>query len=295
MQFNRIGIVGLGNMGLAMAINLIKKGVNVSGFDISSAAIDNAKKHHVATCKSLSELIEHADVIISSLPKAEHVQVICLGDGGIINQKKPQLIVIDTTTSTPDVSRQIYDEFVKHDMVFVDAPVSGGPKGAINGTMSMLVGADDDVYQTVLPLLELMSARRVHVGKVGAGNVVKIGNNLLAAAHLITTAEMVSLAYHAGVHPDKFLQGLNQGSGRSAVSEVNFPIWVLNHAYDSGFSMGLMRKDVGLAKQMADDLGLELPIAKNIAKIWQSSRHVLEDERDFNEMVKLTDKIFNGR
>lgn len=138
--------------------------------------------------------------------------------------KKPQLIVIDTTTSTPDVSRQIYDEFVKHDMVFVDAPVSGGPKGAINGTMSMLVGADDDVYQTVLPLLELMSARRVHVGKVGAGNVVKIGNNLLAAAHLITTAEMVSLAYHAGVHPDKFLQGLNQGSGRSAVSEVNFPI-----------------------------------------------------------------------
>ncbi len=293
MVFERIGIIGLGNMGLSMATHLMThQGLQVAGHDISELALERAKSHGVHLMGDLGELVAWSQVLVLSLPKAEHVTQICLGKGGISAHAKKELIIIDTSTSTPKVSRQIHEVFQGQQMIFMDAPVSGGPKGAASGTMSMMVGADDEAYQNVLPLLQKMSAKQVHIGQVGAGNVVKIANNLLVATNLITTAEMVSLAHHAGVSPQDFIRGLNQGSGKSAVSEVNFPTWILSEAYDSGFSMGLMRKDVTLAKQMMCELGLDLPVTSGVTHIWQQSIHELSDGQDFNEIVKLMSDVF---
>lgn len=293
MVFERIGVIGLGNMGLSMARNLVKQGFLVAGHDVVTVAKERAKSHGIRPTDDLGELVAWAQVLILSLPKAEHVTQICLGDGGILAYPKAGLIVIDTSTSIPQVSRKIHQVFTEHDMIFVDAPVSGGPKGALTGTMSMVVGAKEHVYEDILPLLQKMSTKQAHIGEVGAGNVVKIANNLLVAANLITTAEMVSLAHHAGVAPEALIKGLNQGSGRSAVSEVNFPTWILNEGYDSGFGMGLMRKDVALAQQMMDELGLDLPMAAAAMKIWATSTEVLADDKDFNEIVKqVNDEIF---
>lgn len=285
-----VGVIGLGNMGLGMAINLLPKVDVVLGYDVSPTAQQKAKDKGISLCHSLAELVERVDIIVLSLPKAEHVLEVCLGNAGIGVLAKKPLTIIDTSTSTPEVSRRIHQELLTKKIVFIDAPVSGGPIGAISGTMSMVVGASEEHYQKVLPLLQKMSAKQVRVGNIGAGNIVKIGNNLLIAAHLITTAEVVSLANKAGVSPQDFLNGLNQGSGRSAASEVNFDKWILNHAYDSGFTMGLMRKDVGLAKELMQDLNLDFPLVKEVMNIWSDSTHVLSDNEDFNAIVKLTDK-----
>lgn len=291
-DIQQVGIIGLGNMGRGMAQTLLRKGIKVEGVDLSQSACEKAEEFGVKIT-SIESLLMKNKFIILSLPKAEHVfqvseQVLRFGKNG--------LFIVDTSTSTPEVSRKIFLKLQQKGITFIDAPVSGGPKGAENGTMTMVVGAKNSDFSKVKPLLQKMSSVQVNVGDCGAGNVVKICNNLLAAAHLITTAEAVSLATKAGVEPKRLLEGLNNGSGRSAVSEVNFPLWILNQAYDSGFTMGLMRKDIGLAKDLVEEEGLSLPLSEAIIQRWQESITLLADQQDFNEIVKMSDMtLFGGK
>lgn len=287
----KIGIVGLGNMGLGMGVTLHRKHHQVSGFDLSAAARSAAAAAGLNVQADLASLLAGSDVIILSLPKAQHVEAVCLGGGGIQALGHAGQIVIDTTTSTAAVSQAVHQVLAGQGITFIDAPVSGGPSGAASGSMTMVVGASDVDYQRILPLLADMSAVQVHVGECGAGNIVKIGNNLLAAAHLITTAEAVSMAAKAGVAPEKFLAGINKGSGRSAVSEVSFPKWVLNQAFDSGFTMGLMRKDVGLAQDLIQAQAQALPLSDLVGQLWQQSVATLADQEDFNAIVQDTDPL----
>lgn len=288
----KVGIVGLGNMGSGMAATLLREGLTVSGFDLDPSTCVEAEKIGVKILP-LELLLTENQVVILSLPKAAHVKSV---SQKILEFGVEGLIVIDTSTSTPEVSREIFKNFQNKKMTFIDAPVSGGPKGARTGSMTMVVGASKEDFERVQPLLQKMSSVQVNVGLCGAGNIVKIGNNLLAAAHLITTAEMVSLANKAGVDAERFLAGINKGSGRSAVSEINFPLWILNEAYNSGFTMELMRKDVGLAEDLAINEGMTLPLSEMVMKLWRDSKELLADKQDFNEIVKMSDqKLFGGK
>lgn len=291
----KVGVIGLGNMGGGMAATLASKGFEVVGFDLSEGARQAVQARGVVAVADRAALLGAVDVLILSLPKAEHVQAVCLGEQGIVALGKPGLVVVDTTTSTPETSRHVAAALAARGIGFIDAPVSGGPKGAASGTMSMVIGAADADLATAWPVLEAMSGTRVHVGAVGAGNVAKIANNLLAAAHLISTAEAVSLAAKAGVAPEKLLEGINAGSGRSAASQVMFPTWVMNKAYDSGFSMALMRKDVGLAEDLAASLDADLPLARLVGQLWQASAESLADTDDFCCIVERTDANLFGR
>ena len=153
--------------------------------------------------------------------------------------------------------------------------------------MTMVIGGADDDVAAVEPILSGMSAKRVHVGPVGAGHVCKLVNNLLCAAHLLTASEAVRIARDADVDPVRLLEGLNAGSGRSGVTQVNLPTWVLNGAFDSGFTMALMRKDVRLAAQLIAGLSLDLPIARETARIWSESAGAIDGGEDFNRIVEL--------
>jgi 3-hydroxyisobutyrate dehydrogenase len=290
----KVGVIGLGNMGGGMAATLAAKGFDVSGFDLSEAALAAAHANGVNSVPDRAALIERSQVLILSLPKAEHVEAVCLGENGILQLGREGLIVIDTTTSTPEASRKVAADLKAKGISFMDAPVSGGPKGAASGTMSMLIGADEADLARALPVLEGMSGVRTHVGSVGAGNVAKIANNMLAACHLISTAEAVSMAAKAGVDPQRLLEGLNAGSGRSGATQVMFPTWVLNKAYNSGFSMGLMRKDVGLASDLTHALALDLPLSRTVAELWKASAESLADGEDFCAIVQRTDATLYG-
>jgi 3-hydroxyisobutyrate dehydrogenase len=280
-----IGVIGLGKMGRGMALTLQRNGHRVIGFDAAAATRERLASEGVETCDSVAPLCTSAEMVVLSLPTAAIVETVVAGEGGILANARPGLLVVDTSTSHPGTTRRLASLMRESGMALIDAPVSGGPKGALAGSMTMVIGGADADVARAMPILEAMSQKRVHVGPVGAGHVAKIVNNLLCAAHLLTGAEALRIARAAGVDPERLLEGLNAGSGRSGVTLVNFPTWVLNGAFDSGFTMGLMRKDVRLAAQFLGELGLDLPMAADTARIWAESAQALADSEDFNRII----------
>ena len=282
-----VGVVGLGNMGRGMALSLMRAGHEVLGTDASEKARSALASEGVAIFEGVGPLCARADLLILSLPTAEIVDTVVAGTDGIIAHARPGLRVVDTSTSNPETTRRLAVALAAHGMAMIDAPVSGGPKGAITATMTMVIGGADADVAAVAPVLADISAKRVHVGSVGAGHVCKLINNLLCAAHLLTAAEAMRIARAAEVDPARLLEGLNAGSGRSGVTQVNLPTWVLNGAFDSGFTMALMRKDVRLATQLVSTLALDLPIAREASRIWSDSAATIGDAEDFNRIVEL--------
>lgn len=286
MAQKSIGVVGLGSMGLGMAQSLLRGGFRVLGTDLGDAQKAAAREAGVEVTEDLAALCQQAQVVLLSLPMAKHVEAVICGDDGILASAQPETLVIDTSTSEPDVTRALAAKLSDAGHGLLDAPVSGGPAGAAAGTMVMVIGGKASDLQRAEPFLDALSSKVVHLGDSGAGHTAKLINNLLCAAHLVTTAEAVALGKKAGLDPAALLEGLNAGSGRSAVSEVNFPRWILNDGFDSGFTMGLMRKDVRLAQALMAQQGLELPLSTQVGEIWAASADNLSDQDDFNCIVK---------
>ncbi|MEL7466149.1 MAG: NAD(P)-dependent oxidoreductase [Pseudomonadota bacterium] len=276
----RIGLIGCGNMGAGMALRLDETGEPAVVWDADPTARDRARAVGLTVAASLEEAAA-SDLLILSLPHAAAVRAVM---AEATTHLPAGAVVVDATTSEPGVSREIAAG--AKDWTFLDAPVSGGPTGARGGTMTMLVGGDETALERVRPILERLTAKIVHVGAPGAGHAAKIANNMLCAANLSLVAEAVRMAEAAGVAPEKLIEGINAGSGRSGVTEVNFPRWVLSGAYDSGFTMGLMRKDVALAAALAEETGVATPAFGPIARLWAESAEGLADEADFNEIAR---------
>ena len=278
-----IGLVGCGAMGGAMIARLVEQGHTVQCYDASPEARQRADASGGTIKVSLSALAAECDLIILSLPRADIVTQVMSELGPHV---RPSAIILDTSTSEPETTKALAQTAKASNYVFLDGPVSGGPFGARSGTMTMVMGGSEEAIDTIRPILAELTAKIVHVGPSGSGHAAKIANNLLCAANLVLVSEMARLAENAGIPLDNLLEGINAGSGRSGVSEVNFPKWILNSGYDSGFTMGLMRKDVGLATKLADSADLDLPATRAIAAIWEDSRSLLEDSADFNEIYK---------
>lgn len=286
MAQNAVGIVGLGNMGSGMAQTLLRHGYKVFGVDLGAEQQQAARALGVNVVADAAALCRQTSVILLSLPMAKHVQAVIAGADGIMAHAQPNTLIIDTSTSEPEVTRSLSALLAPTSHQLLDCPVSGGPAGALAGTMVMLVGGEQDAYKRAAPYLDVLSSKVVYMGGSGNGHAAKLVNNLLCAAHLVTTAEAVALGTKAGLNAQDLIAGLNAGSGRSAISEVNFPLWVLNDEFNSGFTMGLMRKDVGLAKNMIADLGMTLCMSEQVAQVWADSEDNLAADRDFNHIVK---------
>jgi 3-hydroxyisobutyrate dehydrogenase len=280
-----IGIIGLGNMGRGMAMSLTRNGFSVIGHDALAHVRTMRAGEGIVVMPDIAALCREAPVILLSLPKASDVEAVITGPAGILAKGKVGTLVIDTTTSDPVVTRRMAERLNAAGMRLIDAPVSGGPRGALNGTMTMVIGGEEADIARAMPLLKAMSQKRFHVGPVGAGHVTKLVNNLLCAAHLLTAAEAMRISEGAGLDVARVMEGINGGSGRSAITEVNLPTWVLNGAMNSGFTMKLMRKDVALAAAMIEAFGLKLPMAKEAARLWAKSATGLADEADFNAIT----------
>lgn len=281
-----IGVVGLGNMGLGMVRTLLRDGFSVVGFDLSPERQAEAAAAGATIVAHLPELFEACPTIVLSLPTANHVRTVLTGDEGLGGRDMDPRLVIDTTTSEPDVTRELDAVLRTQGHILIDAPVSGGPAGANSGNLTMMVGGGDADVARAMPVLNSLGGKITHVGPVGAGHAIKIVNNMLVASHLLTMSEAVRLGNAAGVTTENLIAALNAGSGRSAISEVNYPKWVMNGAFDSGFTMGLMRKDVRLAMALAKEKDVSLPISGLAGQIWAASAEVLADDADFNRITE---------
>lgn len=281
----KITVIGLGQMGGNMALTLLKAGFSVNGTD----ALPTTRQQLVDKGLSVFEpqaALPEADVYLLSLPTSAHVRDVIENSPGLLHNATRGSVIVDCSTSDPEVTRELAQAVMGAGLEWLDAPVSGGPKGAANGKLGMLLGGDAATIKRVLPMLEALSAKHTHVGGPGSGHVVKLANNYLCAAHLLTTAEAVAMAARAGVDPEACLAGINSGSGRSAVSEVNFPEWILSERYDSGFTMGLMRKDLRLAREAAHALDVPPGLLQAVVDAWHAHPQQPADDADFNCIVQ---------
>lgn len=277
-----VGVVGLGNMGLGMAGSLLRGGFTVIGYDPSAARQDLSRSAGVRVRESLTAVMEEAEALVFSLPAARDVEAV-VTSGGLLARRDASVVAIDTSTSDPGTSRRLAHVLAEAGHALLDAPVSGGPAGAAAGTLTMMIGGAAADLQRVRSVLEAMAAKIVHVGPSGAGNVAKLVNNLLVAAHLVTAQEALRLSEAAGLPAEAALGVINAATGRSAATEVSIPRWVIPGTFDSGFSAGLMRKDVRLALEMAAETGVALPLSGLVGQLWRDAPFA--DSDDFTRMA----------
>ena len=283
----RVGVVGLGRMGLAMATTLQRAGLSVQGFDIAAAARDRARANGIEVVAGQVALLAACPIVLASLPDDAAVTALVEDAGGLLEAPAGRLL-IDTSTVQPATSRRLAERLRAVGHAMLDAPVSGGPAGAEAGTLTVMVGGSEADLARAQPVFAALARTVVHVGPSGAGAVAKLVNNLLCAAHLLTNGEAMRLAEAAGVPAARVLEAINAASGRSAVSEVNMPRWILSGSFDSGFTMGLMRKDVRLAARLIEASGLDAPLSREVTARWAASVDSLADEADFNRIAALS-------
>lgn len=286
-NFKTVGVIGLGNMGRGMALTLQRSGYAVLGLDKSEQVSSVAREAGIPLAASLPELARACSAIVLSLPTSAIVRAVLEGEQGLLASAAPGTLLIDTTTADPQITRELAVVLKEKNLRFVDAPVSGGPTGAMKGELTMFIGGSDEDVAYANPILSALGTKRFHIGGVSAGHVAKLINNLLTASHLVTASEAFRLANAAGISTDQLIEAVNAGSGRSGVTLFNYPNRILNNTYSSGFTMQLMRKDVNLAVSLGDALGLSLPAVSVIGDIWKSSAAALADGEDFNRIVNF--------
>lgn len=294
MQIKRVGVIGLGNMGLPMAATLARKGFEVSGFDLSEGRQALAAERGIRAVARLADLLRDVDAVVSSLPHARDVETVLTTPDALLARRDRRVVVVDTSTADPTTSRRLAKLLGEAGHGHLDAPVSGGPSGAADGQLTMMIGGSAQDVADARPVVEAMASKAVHVGPSGAGNVAKLINNMLVAAHMVTAGEALRLAEAAGVEAEAVLQAVNAATGRSGVSEVHFPKWIMSNRFDSGFTTGLMRKDVGLAADLAHEVGIDLPLSRKVARLWLEDRMEVADAEDFTRMSGYRPKTADG-
>jgi 3-hydroxyisobutyrate dehydrogenase len=275
-----IGLVGLGQMGGGMLRRLRAEGQGVQGFDLDPALREAARAAGAVACATPAGVA--APLVLFSLPHAGAVAAVL---AALLPHMPPGAVIADTSTIEPAEARRFAAQANAVGVAYLDAPVSGGPAGAASGKLAMMVGGSAAALDRVRPTLLLLTARIVHVGASGAGQVAKLANNLLVATHLAAAAEALRLAARAGVPPEAILPVINAASGRSAATEVNWPRWISSGSFDSGFTAGLMRKDVRLALALAAEVGAELGVCGAAAEVWEGSE--VGDGEEFNRVAAM--------
>ena len=265
----RLGFVGLGNMGAALAMRLV--GQSLSVFDNDPAKCDAFAVEGVEVAGSLAELANHSDVIFTCLPTSRVTEDVMFGPDGLSLYLSSRHIVVDMTSGDPVESRNQARRLKDLGICFADAPVSGGPRGAKDGVIAIMVGGSEPLYEVLHPVLSVISCNIFHAGDVGAGHALKAGNNLLNLICRMATFEVVSLLVNAGVAPDKAVDILQKSSGRNYATEITLPDNILSGKMHQGFSMALMQKDASLALGMAENLEQAMPLGNTALNVLQTA------------------------
>jgi len=281
----RIGFIGVGIMGRPMVRNLVKAGYPVTIFDVVPAAVEALTSEGVPAAGSAKAVAEASDVVITMLPEDPHVEAAILGENGVLACARPGQLVIDMSTISPVVSRRIAEAGRARQVRVLDAPVSGGDKGAIAGTLSIMVGGDAADFAAAKPIFEVLGTTVTHCGPHGAGQVVKACNQIVVALTIEAVSEALVLGSKAGVAPEVILQVLKGGLAGNKVMEVRGPNF-LNHDFAPGFKIKLHRKDLGIILATAHEYGVALPVTALVDQMFTSM--VTEGQAELDHSALLT-------
>jgi len=288
-----ITFIGLGNMGLPMAKNLLKANHNVFGFDLVESQMKQFLEAGGREEENISSALQKSEIVISMLPSGKHVKGIYLGDDGIINNAPENLLLIDSSTIDVESSREVEKEANERNLNMLDAPVSGGVTGAEAGTLTFMVGGDAEAFKKAKEFLDIMGGNVIHAGQPGNGQVAKIANNMLLAISMIGTSEAFNLAENLGLDASTFFDIASTASGQcwsmTSYCPVPGPVPTspANNDYKPGFSAALMLKDLRLSQEASSFSNSQTPLGQKATSIYEDMEKNGHDNLDFSGVIKL--------
>jgi 3-hydroxyisobutyrate dehydrogenase-like beta-hydroxyacid dehydrogenase len=289
MAEETIGFVGVGRMGGAMAARLLNVGYSLCVYDTQTEATKPLQARGAHLAKSPAEVASAADIVLISLPTPDIVKAVTLGPDGIIAGNRAS-IVIDLSTSGPGAAKLVAEEFKPRNLTLVDAPVSGGIKGAANGTLAVMVSCPKATYERVEPILKNFGKLFYCGDKPGTAQTAKLANNLMAAAALVITSEAVAMGVKGGVDAKVLIDIINASSGRNSASEDKFPRAVLPGTFDFGFTTGLSYKDVRLCVDEAEAMGVPMVCGSVVRQILAITNAKFGPSSDFTSIAKVIEE-----
>ena len=284
MSQQKIGFIGLGKMGLPMAANLLKAGYRMNGFDVSAnAGAELQTQSSFARAASAQDAARNANIVILMLPDSKIVDRL-LWDDGLAKALQKAALLIDMGSSDPIKSKINAEKLAALGIRFVDAPVSGGVRRAVDGSLTIMIGGEVAAVEAARPVLEAMGKSLVHVGASGAGHAVKALNNYVSAAGLLAVCEALTAAQKFGIDPKIVNQVLNTSTGRNNTTDVKVENFMLSGKFNSGFAISLMRKDLETAESFINAVHSPGDFAHATLARWREAEQALDAGADHTAM-----------
>lgn len=285
-----VAFLGLGAIGRPMAARVAARHPLVVWNRTAARAQEFARQTACRVAGSPAEAVREADVVMTCLSTSLDVESLLDGPDGLLAGLRPGTLFLDCTSGDPAGSNRIARRLAERGVAFADCPVSGGTNGAEAGTLTVMVGGDPAVFERARPYLECFGKLIVHLGAIGAGDTIKAINQVLLAANILSLGEALTAMVKAGVPARAGLEVLNASSGRSFVSESLVPARVLTGAWPNTFRLALMDKDVGIALDLIDQLGLDTPLLDLVRDRTRAARAALGEQADYLEPIKLNER-----
>ncbi|WP_232827226.1 2-hydroxy-3-oxopropionate reductase [Jiangella endophytica] len=288
-----IGFIGLGVMGGPMAANLVKAGFEVTGFNRSPEKVQRLVDAGGRGAASAADAAEGADVVVTMLPDSPDVEAVLLGDGGVLDGLAPGTVLVDMSTIRPDVARSLAAAGAARGVGVLDAPVSGGEQGAIDATLSIMVGGEASTFEAARPVLDAVGRTIVHVGPPGAGQTVKAANQLIVAGTLQLVAEALVFLDAHGVDRSRAVEVLAGGLAGSAVLDRKAAA-MLGRNFRPGFRVDLHHKDLGIVTAAAREAGVAIPAGSLAATLMGALRAQGHGDLDHGALLLQVEQL-SGR
>lgn len=286
----KLGFIGLGKMGRPMTINLLKAGHEVVVHNRSRGVVDELAKEGATPAKSAREVGEQAEIVMAALPTSETVEEVFFGEEGLFNVARAGQILIDHSTVSPNQSKRCHEAAQAKDARFLDAPVSGGPAGATAGTLTIMVGGDDETLQRAMPVLQVMGKNIHLVGPAGAGSIIKLTNQLLVAIHTAASVEATTFAVKAGADPRMVKEVIGTSFGGSAMLNRNIPLF-LERKFEGGTPVNLLLKDLGLIADYVNQLQMRTLMTSQAQQVFAEGRAQGVGDLDMSALVQVMERL----
>ncbi len=286
----KIGFIGLGIMGKPMSKNLLKAGYELVVFNRSKSSVDEVVAAGAEPASSPCEVAEKTKIIITMLPNSPDVQKVVLGENGVIEGAQKGSILIDMSSISPHVARDIAGKLSAKGVSMLDAPVSGGEPGAIQGTLAIMVGGREEDFNACLDIMKVMGKTVTHAGDIGAGNVTKLANQVIVGLNIAAMSEAMVLATKCGVDPNKVFQAIRAGLAGSNVLDAKAPM-LLQGNFEPGFRINLHYKDLANALDAGAESGVVLPLSAVVLQIMQGLKVDGLGEKDHSAVACFYEKL----
>lgn len=291
---DRIGFIGLGNMGVPMVQRLLGGGFVVNGYDVNPGqgiALDGHDRY--TRTGTLADLVRGTRAVILMLPDSAVVETVLLNDRLLdtLKDEAPESLLIDMSSSHPGETVRMAGESQARGVPFIDAPVSGGVPAARDGSLTIMTGGPDELHALAHPALELIGSHVVHVGGTGAGHAMKAINNFLSASTLVASAEAMVIGQRFGLDPQVMMDVLNGSSGRSWSTLTKWPRYIIPRTFDSGFALSLLLKDIRIATALAGEVGVPAPYARTTESLYQRAVDEMPGDADHTDIHRWVEKL----